>query len=132
MKSRISIKNYNEINAHIGNHIRLRRKLFGLTQRGFSAHLGITFQQIQKYETGMNRMSASLLFFLAKILDVNPSYFFEQSKNTHDKNNGENCCYISEDDRNIQCFMRLYRKNNNIKSKKLILEVSKLILKLFK
>ncbi len=66
-----------EIDAYVGHRVRLRRRLLGLSQDRLAAQLGLTFQQIQKYERGANRISASKLFQTAKALGVSVSYFFE-------------------------------------------------------
>jgi transcriptional regulator with XRE-family HTH domain len=65
------------IDSHVGGRIRLRRTLLGLTQEKLGETLGLTFQQVQKYERGANRVSASRLFDLARILEVPVSYFFD-------------------------------------------------------
>jgi transcriptional regulator with XRE-family HTH domain len=66
-----------DLDAHIGNQIRLRRLVLGLSQQTLAGRLGITFQQIQKYESGANRISASRLFLLGQQLGVPLQYFFE-------------------------------------------------------
>src|SRR3954452_9064395 len=66
----------NEIDAHVGSRLRLRRLLMGISQEKLEAALGLTFQQIQKYERGANRVGASRLFDLSRVLDVPMSYFF--------------------------------------------------------
>ncbi len=65
------------VDIHVGQKIRQRRWLFGMTQQQLASEVGIKFQQIQKYETGMNRVSASRLWEISRVLDVPPSYFFE-------------------------------------------------------
>ena len=65
------------IDRAIGERIRRRRVALGLTQEQLAAKLGISYQQIQKYERGANRISASRLFELGLRLDVEPSHFFE-------------------------------------------------------
>lgn len=67
----------NPVDVHVGGRLRLRRMLLGLSQEKLGEGLGLTFQQVQKYEKGMNRIGASRLFELARILDVNVGYFFE-------------------------------------------------------
>ncbi|CAA7625729.1 helix-turn-helix domain-containing protein [Magnetospirillum sp. UT-4] len=67
----------NPIDSHVGGRVRLRRTLLGMTQERLAALLGLTFQQIQKYERGANRIGASRLFDLARVLDVPVGYFFE-------------------------------------------------------
>ena len=69
------------IDVHVGNRIRLRRKLINMTQEQLARSLGITFQQVQKYERGSNRVSASRLFQIAEILDVTVTFFFDDWDN---------------------------------------------------
>lgn len=66
-----------ELDRHIGLRLKMRRILCGLSQDDLAQKLGITFQQIQKYEKAMNRISASRLYEIAKILDINLEYFYE-------------------------------------------------------
>lgn len=66
------------IDLHVGKRLRLRRTLFGLTQIDLAKHVGVSFQQIQKYEVGSNRVSASRLWLIAQVLNVDVSYFFEE------------------------------------------------------
>jgi transcriptional regulator with XRE-family HTH domain len=65
------------IDVHVGARIRVRRTLLGLSQEKLGEMIGLTFQQVQKYERGSNRVGASRLFDLARVLDVPMSYFFE-------------------------------------------------------
>src|SRR5579872_6709905 len=65
------------IDRHVGNRLCIRRKLMGLSQTALAETVGITFQQIQKYERGANRISAGMLYCLGQSLDVPPAYFFE-------------------------------------------------------
>lgn len=67
----------NPIDTHVGARVRLRRTLLGMSQEGLGEALGLTFQQVQKYERGANRISASRLYDLAKVLDVPVSFFFD-------------------------------------------------------
>ncbi len=67
----------NEIDHHVGKRLRRRRRLLGLTQQQLAESVGIRFQQVQKYECGANRVSASRLFELAEALDVPVQYFYE-------------------------------------------------------
>lgn len=70
-------KKPNPIDVHVGSRIRLRRNMLGLSQEKLGESLGITFQQIQKYEKGTNRVSASKLWLIARFLNVELAYFFE-------------------------------------------------------
>ncbi len=65
------------VDAHVGKRIRHRRWMVGMTQQQLADKVGIKFQQIQKYETGMNRVSASRLWDIADALGVSISFFFE-------------------------------------------------------
>ncbi len=68
---------YNPIDVHVGTRLRTRRTLLGLSQTAVGDAMGITFQQLQKYERGSNRISASRLYDLSQILDVDTAYFFD-------------------------------------------------------
>lgn len=70
-------KSPNSIDIHVGSRIRLRRVMLGLSQEKLGDGLGITFQQVQKYEKGTNRVGASRLQHISELLDVHISYFFE-------------------------------------------------------
>lgn len=65
------------IDVHVGGRIRLRRTLMGMSQERLGEALGLTFQQVQKYERGVNRVGASRLFDLSRVLDVSISFFFD-------------------------------------------------------
>ncbi len=65
------------VDEHVGNRVRLRRKLLGLSQTTLGQALGIAFQQVQKYERGTNRISSSTLYAISRVLDVPVSYFFD-------------------------------------------------------
>lgn len=65
------------VDIHVGERVRARRLLAGLSQDAFAKKLNITFQQVQKYEKGTNRISASRLYKMATILNVPIDYFFE-------------------------------------------------------
>ncbi|MGB4076277.1 MAG: helix-turn-helix transcriptional regulator [Minisyncoccia bacterium] len=67
----------NAVDLHVGNRLRRRRRLLGLTQQGLAESIDIRFQQIQKYECGANRVTASRLYELAVALNVPVNYFFE-------------------------------------------------------
>ena len=70
------VTNNNAVDVHVGKRVRLRRTLLGMSQEQLGAALNITFQQVQKYERGANRISASRLWDISQILDVQISYFF--------------------------------------------------------
>ncbi len=69
---------YNPIDVHVGARLRTRRTLLGLSQTALSDVIGLTFQQLQKYERGSNRISASRLYDLSQMLGVDIAYFFDE------------------------------------------------------
>ncbi|WP_157017641.1 helix-turn-helix domain-containing protein [Mesorhizobium xinjiangense] len=72
-------KKPNPIDVHVGSRVRLRRNMLGMSQEKLGESLGITFQQIQKYEKGTNRVGASRLQAIATVLKVPVSFFFEDA-----------------------------------------------------
>lgn len=68
----------NPIDVHVGQRIRQRRTLLGMSQEKLGEAIGLTFQQVQKYERGANRVGSSRLFDLARVLDVPVTYFFDE------------------------------------------------------
>ncbi|MGB1026977.1 MAG: helix-turn-helix domain-containing protein, partial [Rhodospirillaceae bacterium] len=65
----------NPVDVHVGSRVRLRRTLLGMSQEKLGEAIGLTFQQVQKYERGANRIGASRLWDLSRVLDVPMSYF---------------------------------------------------------
>ena len=72
-------KEPNPIDRHVGNRVRMQRNLLCMSQEKLGEALGITFQQVQKYEKGVNRISASRLQQIAQILNAPPSFFFQNA-----------------------------------------------------
>ncbi|MEM8790105.1 MAG: helix-turn-helix transcriptional regulator [Pseudomonadota bacterium] len=70
-------KSPDEIDVHIGGRVRLRRIMMNMSQEQLGTALGLTFQQVQKYERGLNRIGAGRLYHIARVLNVAPSYFYE-------------------------------------------------------
>lgn len=66
------------IDVHVGKRLRLRRSIMGMSQDTIGKAIGVSFQQIQKYERGINRMGSSRLYEFSKLLEVPISYFFEE------------------------------------------------------
>ena len=81
----MSTKNPLPTDKHVGARVRMRRLMLGMTQEKLADQLGLTFQQVQKYEKGTNRISASRLQQLCNILDVPISFFFEQAPQSASK-----------------------------------------------
>ncbi len=67
----------NPIDVHVGIRVRLRRTLLGMSQKKLGEAIGVSFQQVQKYERGSTRIGASRLFALARVLDVPVGFFFD-------------------------------------------------------
>jgi transcriptional regulator with XRE-family HTH domain len=70
----------NFVDRHVGNRVRMRRLLVGMSQEKLGELLGITFQQVQKYEKGSNRVSASRLYQISRVLGVPVQYFYDELK----------------------------------------------------
>src|SRR5581483_4327424 len=68
----------NPIDVHVGARVRLRRTALGMSQEKLGDAIGLTFQQVQKYERGTNRIGASRLYELSRVLEVPVSFFFEE------------------------------------------------------
>jgi transcriptional regulator with XRE-family HTH domain len=68
----------NAIDIYVGSRVRARRLLLGMSQERLADQIGVTFQQVQKYEKGTNRMGASRLQRIAEVLSTSPSFFFQQ------------------------------------------------------
>lgn len=67
-----------EVDRHVGNRLKLRRCLLGISQQALAKTIGVTFQQVQKYESGHNRIGASRLYDITKALSCEANYFFEE------------------------------------------------------
>jgi transcriptional regulator with XRE-family HTH domain len=76
-ESALHKKSPSPVDQHVGRRIRMRRMMIGLSQEKLGSALGLTFQQVQKYEKGTNRVGASRLLQIAEILDVRVEYFYE-------------------------------------------------------
>lgn len=77
IRGRIDDNEPNPVDVHVGKRIRLRRTILHITQQQMAEMLGLTFQQVQKYEKGMNRVGASRLWDISRVLDVPMGFFFE-------------------------------------------------------
>jgi transcriptional regulator with XRE-family HTH domain len=121
------------VDAHVGSRVRLRRTLLGLSQQKLGNSLGLTFQQVQKYERGTNRIGASRLFELSEILDVPLSFFFEDmpsniSSPNHQLAEPENSFehqYLSK--RETLELVRAYYKITDLTVRKRVFDVIKSI-----
>ncbi len=92
----------NPIDVHVGSRVRLRRMLVGMSQEKLGEMLGLTFQQIQKYEKGANRIGASRLYQIAQILGVDVEFFFDdmpdgnKSKKSKGFSEGQSSPYVMD------------------------------------
>lgn len=75
----------NPVDIHVGGRVRFRRMLLGMSQEKLGERLGLTFQQVQKYEKGVNRIGASRLFDLSQVLQVPIQFFYEEAPGTLDQ-----------------------------------------------
>jgi transcriptional regulator with XRE-family HTH domain len=78
MRARVSVKKPNDVDAHVGRRLRARRQLVGWSQEELAKRLGLTAQQVQKYEAGETRVSASRLYEVARHLGCPITYFFQE------------------------------------------------------
>lgn len=85
----------NPIDVHVGQRIRQRRTLLGMSQEKLGEAIGLTFQQVQKYERGANRVGSSRLFDLSQVLDVPIIYFFEDMPGDVQKKSPANLIGVS-------------------------------------
>ena len=129
----------NPVDVHVGSRVRLRRTLLGMSQEKLGQAVNLTFQQIQKYERGANRVGASRLYQLSRILDVPVSYFFDDMPDT--VANLEHLSDLSEPEADDQKadplsrretleLVRAYYKISNPRVRKRLFELTKSIARL--
>ncbi len=118
----------NPIDVHVGKRLRLRRSMLGLSQERLGKEVGVTFQQVQKYERGSNRVGASRLFQFSKILKVSPNYFFEDAGGAEMLASGmaeEGSGYEADilGSRETQQLLRAYYSIKDAKTRKRVLDL---------
>ena len=86
----------NAIDKHVGAKVRMRRLMLGFSQTKLAVGLGLSFQQVQKYESGANRIGASRLQHIANILKVEPSFFFDDAGQTAKAGDAKRQAHITE------------------------------------
>ena len=123
-------KGPNPIDVHVGSRVRLRRMLVGLSQEKLGDSMGLTFQQIQKYEKGVNRIGASRLFKLSQVLDVPVQFFFDGMPAIDDGSgpelvDGESESYLYEflNTRDGLELNRAFMKVNNPEVRRAVIEL---------
>jgi transcriptional regulator with XRE-family HTH domain len=75
----------NPVDIHVGGRVRFRRMLLGMSQEKLGERLGLTFQQVQKYEKGINRVGASRLFDLSQVLGVPVQFFYDEAPGSYEQ-----------------------------------------------
>lgn len=126
----MSEKKPNAIDKHVGNQLRLRRNLLNLSQEKLGEKIGVTFQQVQKYEKGLNRIGASRLKTIADALGTDVSYFFDGrpdaiSCGINEPNNDEIHCSTAESAALIRAFQKIKDKDVRARVLSLINSLSK-------
>ena len=130
------VTNNNAVDVHVGKRVRLRRTLLGMSQEQLGASLNITFQQVQKYERGANRISASRLWDISQILDVQISYFFDDMTDDTMRlsprrvSRGENIDFDDDNARNPMArreTLELVRTYYSIESSKVRKRISEMV-----
>jgi len=107
IRGRIDDNAPNPVDVHVGQRIRLRRTILHITQQQMAEMLGLTFQQVQKYEKGMNRVGASRLWDISRVLEVPMGFFFEDmddnvaQKSPRMLNSDNNSYYMEENKRSF-------------------------------
>ncbi len=120
------------IDVHVGHRVRLRRTLLGMNQSAIAEALGLTFQQVQKYEKGTNRISASRLWRLTQILDVPVSFFLDDmpadQAGPAPSGNGQDPNVLLK--RETLEFVRAYYRITNPNTRKRVYELVKALAKM--
>ena len=136
VRGRLSDGTPNPIDLYVGSRVRMRRSLLGMSQERLAAELGVTFQQVQKYERGSNRIGASRLWDLAQVLGVSVDFFYQDiDTNTIDQSPRKIYAHpelsenISEFDmdtllrRDVTALLRAYTKISDAKLQKSVLDL---------
>ncbi len=123
----MSAKKPNPIDTHVGSRVRLRRMLIGMSQERLGEQMGLTFQQIQKYEKGVNRIGASRLLNLSQILDVPVQFFFDgapvEGVRVGDKADGESFIYEFVNSREGLELNRAFVRISDAKVRRSVIEL---------
>ena len=103
------------VDTHVGQRVRIRRTILGMSQEKLGEAIGLTFQQVQKYERGANRISAGTLYRLSQVLNIPVSYFFDGYEDSHSSENSENLALLAAADpmaltRREARLLRLWRE----------------------
>jgi transcriptional regulator with XRE-family HTH domain len=126
----------NPVDVHVGQRLRMRRTLLGMSQTQIGEAVGLTFQQVQKYERGTNRVSASRLFDFSRVLNVSISYFFDEMEGSVAEAGRKHAMGVAEKNpepyerdpmakRETIEFVRAYLKISSPKVRKRLFEMTK-------
>jgi transcriptional regulator with XRE-family HTH domain len=120
-------KSANPIDRHVGARIRMQRMVRGLSQTELGKAVGVTFQQVQKYEKGVNRVGASRLQQIANVLKVRPDFFFEEASAKAVGNSGSRETAIIEGFISSRDGIALSKAFTNIRDSKIRLRIVALV-----
>ncbi|GHU19441.1 transcriptional regulator [Alphaproteobacteria bacterium] len=113
-----------DLDVYIGSKIKFRRSMLSISQDKLGSHLGVTFQQIQKYEKGSNRVSASMLYHIADFLDVNIAYFTDGFENAtkalHEDSSNAYDVDVSKKKESIDLLKAYYKITNPVVRRKVL------------
>jgi transcriptional regulator with XRE-family HTH domain len=120
---------HNDLDEYIGSRVKSRRGFLGISQERLGNCLGITFQQIQKYEKGINRISASSLYNIANVLSVDWSYFVEGYNSSGTLKEDGSLTYETDNMKNSDAaeLLHFYEKINDSKLRKKVIDLVKAI-----
>jgi transcriptional regulator with XRE-family HTH domain len=113
-------RNIRELDVYIGSKIRFRRSMMNISQNKLGSSLGVTFQQVQKYEKGINKVSASTLYMIANALGVEISYFMDGFNDNRMLRDETVCLYdtdISRNKESISLLKEYYKVDKPIRKK---------------
>ncbi|MBL4787759.1 MAG: helix-turn-helix transcriptional regulator [Kordiimonadaceae bacterium] len=124
-----SVKVPDPIDVHVGHRVRVRRKMLGFSQTQLGNDLGITFQQVQKYERGANRIGSSRLFHISNSLNVPVEYFFEgaETKLPGYEEQFEEMVNEASDSAESQDLLKMYYKIKNPRIREQVLSLATLL-----
>ncbi|PCI64364.1 MAG: transcriptional regulator [Kordiimonadales bacterium] len=124
-----SVKGPDPIDVHVGHRVRVRRKMLGFSQTRLGNDLGITFQQVQKYERGANRIGSSRLFHISNSLNVPVEYFFEgaETKLPGYEEQFEEMINEASDSAESQDLLKMYYKIKNPRIREQVLSLATIL-----
>ena len=130
------------VDIHVGKQIKVRRKILGMSQSTLGKAIGLTFQQVQKYERGTNRIGASRLYDLSKVLEIPVNYFFDGFEKYSASSDSAGLSYVGEkkadsyeidwlSSKELLELVKAFNKINDQHLRKQILDLAKSIAKQF-